>query len=60
MFDDDQDTPNDLVCAFEFNLPNGKHRLISFEVRHWMTNHEAGLGTPDLGARSGSRTANVP
>ena len=53
MFDDDQETPNDLVCAFEFNLPNGKHRLISFEVRHWMTNHEAGLGTPDLGSRTG-------
>jgi predicted dehydrogenase len=53
MFDDDQDTPNDLVCAFEFNLPNGKHRLISFEVRHWMTNHEAGLGTPELGSRTG-------
>jgi predicted dehydrogenase len=54
MFDDDQDTPNDLVCAFEFNLPGGKHRMISFEVRHWMTNHEAGLGTPDLATHSGN------
>jgi predicted dehydrogenase len=54
MFDDDQETPNDLVCAFEFNLPNGQHRMISFEVRHWMTNHEAGLGTPDLASRTGN------
>jgi predicted dehydrogenase len=54
MFDDDQDTPNDLVCAFEFNAPNGKHRMISFEVRHWMTNHEAGIGTPDLNVRAGN------
>ncbi len=53
MFDDDQDTPNDLVCAFEFNVPGGKHRMISFEVRHWMTNHEAGIGTPDLARRAG-------
>jgi predicted dehydrogenase len=50
MFDDDQDTPNDLVCAFEYSAPGEKRRMISFEVRHWMTNHEAGIGTPDLGA----------
>ena len=54
MFDDDQNTPNDLVCGFEFKLPDGKHRMISFEVRHWMTNHEAGIGTPDLAARTGN------
>ena len=54
LFDDDQDTPNDLVCAFEFAGPGTKHRMISFEVRHWMTNHEAGVGTPDLGARNGN------
>jgi predicted dehydrogenase len=52
MFDDDQDTPNDLVCAFEFKQPDGKHRMISFEVRHWMTNHEAGIGTPEMNARA--------
>ena len=53
MFDDDQDTPNDLVCAFEFGAAGEKHRMISFEVRHWMTNHEAGIGTPDLSSRTG-------
>ena len=49
MFDDDQETPNDLTCAFEFDQPDGKHRMITFEVRHWITNHEAGIGTPELG-----------
>jgi predicted dehydrogenase len=49
MFDDDQQTPNDLNCAFEFDLPGGQHRMITFEVRHWITNHEADIGTPALG-----------
>jgi predicted dehydrogenase len=49
MFDDDQETPNDLSCAFEFDQPDGKRRMITFEVRHWITNHEAGIGTPELG-----------
>jgi predicted dehydrogenase len=50
MFDDDQETPNDLSCGFEFDLPNGKRRMITFEVRHWITNNEAEIGTPALGA----------
>jgi predicted dehydrogenase len=50
MFRDDQETPNDLSCAFEFDLPDGKRRMITFEVRHWITNHEAEIGTPALGA----------
>jgi predicted dehydrogenase len=40
MFDDDQETPNTLNAAFEFN-ENGKHKMLEFEVRHWMTNGEA-------------------
>jgi predicted dehydrogenase len=40
MFDDDQETPNTLNCAFEFN-ESGKHKMMEFEVRHWMTNQEA-------------------
>jgi predicted dehydrogenase len=40
MFDDDQETPNTLVSTFEFNT-NGKKQLMTFEVRHWMSNHEA-------------------
>ncbi len=53
LFDDDQETPNTLTCAFEFNGPAGKHRMINFEVRPWMTNHEAGIGTPELSSRKG-------
>ena len=49
MFDDDQQTPNTLSCAFEFDQPGGKRRMITFEVRHWITNHEAEIGTPYLG-----------
>jgi predicted dehydrogenase len=45
MFDDDQETPNILSAAYEFASPNGPRRLMEFEVRHWMTNHEAEIGT---------------
>lgn len=57
MFDDDQETPNDLNCAFEFNLPGGKRRLITFEVRHWITNHEAEIGTSTLGTLESKKSA---
>jgi predicted dehydrogenase len=43
MFDDDQETPNTLNATFEFN-DGGKKKILVFEVRHWMTNHEAGIG----------------
>jgi predicted dehydrogenase len=48
MFDDDQQTPNMLNCAFEFDLPDGKRKVMEFEVRHWITNDEAGIGRGDL------------
>ncbi len=51
MFEDDQQTPNTLNCAFEFDLPNGKRRLLEFEVRHWITNHEAGIGSGAYGSQ---------
>jgi predicted dehydrogenase len=41
MFDDDQETPNVLNVAYEFDMPDGKRRLLEFEVRHWIANHEA-------------------
>jgi len=44
MFDDDQETPNLLNCSFEFAAADGKRKLMEFEVRHWMTNHEADIG----------------
>lgn len=43
MFDDDQNTPNTMVSNLEFEV-NGKKKLLVFEVRHWMTNNEAGIG----------------
>jgi len=43
MFDDDQQTPNTLNVAYEFN-GSGKKRMLIFEVRHWYSNHEAGIG----------------
>ncbi len=45
MFDDDQQTPNMLNCSFQFDGADGKRRLLEFEVRHWITNHEALIGT---------------
>jgi len=53
MFDDDQETPNTLNCAFEYDFPGGTRRMIEFEVRHWMTNHEAHIGTSRIGKPEG-------
>jgi predicted dehydrogenase len=43
MFDDDQQTPNDLITVFEFPDTHGggdKKKILQFEVRHWITNRE--------------------
>jgi predicted dehydrogenase len=42
LFDDDQETPNTLSCAFEFS-EGGQRRLLEFEVRHWLSNPEADI-----------------
>ncbi len=47
MFDDDQETPNVQHAFFEYPNPDGggdKKKMLQFEVRHWMTNHEGGIG----------------
>jgi predicted dehydrogenase len=49
LFDDDQQTPNVLTVAYEFEGVDGKPKLMNFEVRGWMTNHEAGIGTHEFG-----------
>jgi len=50
MFDDDQETPNTLSANFSFEDANGKRKLMELEVRHWITNHEAEIGTGAYGA----------
>lgn len=49
LFDDDQQTPNVITAAYEFNTPGEKKKMMTFEVRGWMTNHEAGIGTREFG-----------
>jgi predicted dehydrogenase len=45
MFDDDQETPNILNCTFQFDMSDGKRRMIEFEVRHWFSNSAAEIGS---------------
>ena len=47
MFDDDQETPNTLVCIFEY--PEQKKMLV-FETRHWITNQEGFGASPSSNA----------
>jgi len=56
MFDDDQQTPNTLVASFEFD-EGAKRRMLVFEVRHWMSNHEAGIG--ERVGRNGKKDSNT-
>jgi len=50
MFEDDQETPNTLNATFCFDAPSGKRKMMELEVRHWITNHEAEIGTGAYGA----------
>ena len=43
MFDDDQQTPNTLICTFEYPKEG---KLLQFETRHWVSNYEGGFGLP--------------
>lgn len=46
MFDDDQNTPNNLMAVFEFPNPDGKgdkKKILQFEVRHWYSNKDINL-----------------
>jgi predicted dehydrogenase len=49
LFDDDQQTPNNITVAYEFKSPGAKAKMMTFEVRGWMTNHEAEIGTREFG-----------
>jgi hypothetical protein len=48
LFDDDQQTPNVISAAYEFKTPGVKAKMMTFEVRGWTTNHEAGIGTREF------------
>jgi hypothetical protein len=54
MFDDDQETPNTLSASYEF-VVDGKPKMMTFEVRHWYSNHEGNID----GARPGNTIGNL-
>ena len=54
MFDDDQETPNTISASLEF-VVNGKPKMMTFDVRHWYSHHEAGIG----GERAGNTIGNT-
>ena len=43
MFKDDQETPNSLICTFDYPDQN---KMLQFETRHWVSNYEGGFGSP--------------
>jgi predicted dehydrogenase len=53
MFDDDQETPNTITASYEFNV-DGKAKMMTFEVRHWYSHHEAGIGGEKAGNTIGN------
>lgn len=60
MFDDDQETPNVLIVAYEFPNPQGggdKKKILQFEVRGWITNREDALWMRPVDTRGYAATS---
>jgi hypothetical protein len=49
MFEDDQETPNILNAVYYFESADGKRKMMEVEVRPWITNHEAEIGSGAYG-----------
>ena len=49
MFEDDQQTPNILNAVYYFDGADGKRKMMEVEVRPWITNHEAEIGSGAYG-----------
>jgi predicted dehydrogenase len=54
MFDDDQETPNTLTASYEFDA-KGVKKMMTFEVRHWISPHEAGINGEKPGNTIGNQ-----
>ncbi|MGH9309313.1 MAG: gfo/Idh/MocA family oxidoreductase, partial [Vicinamibacterales bacterium] len=54
MFDDDQETPNTISASYEFDV-DGKKKMMTMEVRHWISPHEAGIGGDKPGNTIGNQ-----
>lgn len=54
LFDDDQETPNTISAAYEFDV-DGKKKMMTFEVRHWISPHEAGIAEGKPGNTVGNQ-----
>ena len=54
MFDDAQETPNTTSASWEFDV-NGVKKMMTFEVRHWISPHEAGIDEPEPGNTIGNQ-----
>ena len=54
MFDDDQETPNTISASYEFDV-DGKKKMMTFEVRHWISPHEAGINGEKPGNTIGNQ-----
>ncbi len=60
MFDDAQNTPNNLMALFEFPNAAGKgdkKKILQFEVRHWISNREVRLGDDNSDASGYMKSA---